>query len=70
VAHSVIIGGTGGLGQVIAQRLADRGDDLVITSRDLRRVEAATGKIDGMARAWPSICPGRSAWRTPFYRGE
>jgi NAD(P)-dependent dehydrogenase (short-subunit alcohol dehydrogenase family) len=50
MAHSVIIGGTGGLGQVIAQRLADRGDDVLITSRDLGRAEAAAGKIDGTAR--------------------
>jgi NAD(P)-dependent dehydrogenase (short-subunit alcohol dehydrogenase family) len=50
VTHSVIIGGTGGLGQVIAQRLADRGDDLVITSRDLGRAEAAAGKINGKAQ--------------------
>lgn len=50
VEHSVIIGGTGGLGQVIAQRLADRGDDIVITSRDLGRAEAAAAEIDGAAR--------------------
>jgi NAD(P)-dependent dehydrogenase (short-subunit alcohol dehydrogenase family) len=50
VTLSVIIGGTGGLGQVIAQRLADRGDHLVITSRDLGRAEAAAGKIDGTAQ--------------------
>jgi short-subunit dehydrogenase len=50
VAHSVINGGTGGLGLVITQRLADRGDDLVITSRDLGRAEAAADKIDGTAR--------------------
>jgi NAD(P)-dependent dehydrogenase (short-subunit alcohol dehydrogenase family) len=50
MTHSVIIGGTGGLGLAVAQRLADRGDDLVITSRDLGRAEAAADKIDGTAR--------------------
>ena len=50
MANSVIIGGTGGLGQVIAQRLADRGDDLVITSRDLARAEVVAAKVGGSAR--------------------
>ncbi|WP_194918954.1 SDR family NAD(P)-dependent oxidoreductase [Catenulispora rubra] len=50
MANTIVIGGTGGLGQVIAQRLADRGDDLVITSRDLARAEEAAGNIKGAAR--------------------
>jgi NAD(P)-dependent dehydrogenase (short-subunit alcohol dehydrogenase family) len=50
VTQSVIIGGTGALGHVIAQRLADRGDYLVITSRDLGRAEAAASNIKGTAR--------------------
>lgn len=50
MANTVVIGGTGGLGLVIAQRLADRGDDLVITSRDLARAEEAAAKIKGAAR--------------------
>ena len=50
MANTIVIGGTGGLGQVIAQRLADRGDELVITSRDLARAEEAAGQIKGVAR--------------------
>lgn len=50
MTHSVLIGGTGGLGQVIAQRLADRGDDVVITSRDAARAEEAAAKVKGTAR--------------------
>lgn len=50
MTHSVLIGGTGGLGQVIAQRLADRGDDVVITSRDLARAEKAAANVKGTAR--------------------
>jgi NAD(P)-dependent dehydrogenase (short-subunit alcohol dehydrogenase family) len=63
VACSVVIGGTGGLGLVIAQRLADRGDSLVITSRDLGRAETAAGKIGSMARGLAAGLsePGRIA---------
>jgi NAD(P)-dependent dehydrogenase (short-subunit alcohol dehydrogenase family) len=63
VTDSVIVGGTGGLGLVIAQRLADRGDSLVITSRDLGRAETAAGKIGSMARdlAADLAEPGRIA---------
>ena len=34
MAASVVIGGSTGLGLVIAQRLSARGDDVVVTSRD------------------------------------
>ena len=47
---SVVIGGTGGLGRFIAQRFADRGDDVVITSRDAGRAEAAATEIGGATR--------------------
>ena len=33
MATSVIVGGASGLGRVIAERLAERGDQVVITSR-------------------------------------
>lgn len=50
MAHSVIIGGSSGLGQVIAQRLADRGDEVVVTSRDAARAEAVAKAIAADAR--------------------
>jgi NAD(P)-dependent dehydrogenase (short-subunit alcohol dehydrogenase family) len=49
VTHSVLVGGTGGLGLVIAQRLADRGDDVTITSRDQARADEAAAGIKGSA---------------------
>jgi NAD(P)-dependent dehydrogenase (short-subunit alcohol dehydrogenase family) len=42
---SVIIGGTGGLGRVIAQRFAERGEGVVVTSREKARAEAAANEI-------------------------
>jgi NAD(P)-dependent dehydrogenase (short-subunit alcohol dehydrogenase family) len=39
MARSVVIGGSTGIGLVIAQRLAARGDDVVVTSRDLGTAE-------------------------------
>jgi NAD(P)-dependent dehydrogenase (short-subunit alcohol dehydrogenase family) len=38
---SVIVGGSGGLGSVIARRCAERGESVVVTSRDKARAEAA-----------------------------
>ncbi len=45
MARSVIVGGSSGLGRVIAGRLADRGDEVVITSRDAARAEAVATEI-------------------------
>lgn len=45
MAQSVIVGGSSGLGRVIAGRLADRGDEVVITSRDAARATAVAGEI-------------------------
>jgi NAD(P)-dependent dehydrogenase (short-subunit alcohol dehydrogenase family) len=42
---SVIVGGTGGLGRVIAQRCAERGESVVVTSREKARAEAAANEI-------------------------
>ena len=50
MTSTIVIGGTGGLGLVVAQRLADRGDELVITSRDLARAQEAATTIKGTAR--------------------
>jgi NAD(P)-dependent dehydrogenase (short-subunit alcohol dehydrogenase family) len=47
---SVIIGGSGGLGRFIAERLASRGDDVVVTSRELDRAAQAAAEIGGTAR--------------------
>ncbi len=45
MARSVIVGGSSGLGRVIAGRLADRGDAVVITSRDAARADAVSREI-------------------------
>lgn len=47
---SVIVGGTGGLGRMLAQRFADRGDEVVITSRTRATAEAAAQEIGGSTR--------------------
>lgn len=47
---SVIVGGTGGLGRLLAQRFADRGDEVVITSRTMATAEAAAQEIGGHTR--------------------
>jgi NAD(P)-dependent dehydrogenase (short-subunit alcohol dehydrogenase family) len=47
---SVIVGGTGGLGRMLAQRFADRGDEVVITSRTRATAEAAAEEIGGSTR--------------------
>jgi NAD(P)-dependent dehydrogenase (short-subunit alcohol dehydrogenase family) len=43
----VVVGGSSGLGRVIAQRATDRGDTVVITSRDKARAQAVAGEIGG-----------------------
>ena len=50
MATSVIIGGSGGLGRVIAQRSADRGDHVVITSRNQTRAGEIAAQIGGHTR--------------------
>jgi NAD(P)-dependent dehydrogenase (short-subunit alcohol dehydrogenase family) len=50
VPHSVIVGGSAGLGLVIAQRLAARGDEVTITSRDAARADAVAAEIGPRAR--------------------
>jgi len=49
LTNSVIIGGSHGLGREIAQRLADHGSRVVVTSRDQARAEAAAADIGGGA---------------------
>ncbi|MEU4406451.1 SDR family oxidoreductase [Streptosporangium sp. NPDC023963] len=45
MTRTVIVGGTGGLGSVIAQHFAERGDEVVITSRDKARAETVAARI-------------------------
>ncbi|HVU60364.1 MAG TPA: SDR family oxidoreductase [Mycobacteriales bacterium] len=47
MANSIVIGGSAGLGRFIATRFASRGDDVVITSRDVGRAVAVAEEIEG-----------------------
>jgi NAD(P)-dependent dehydrogenase (short-subunit alcohol dehydrogenase family) len=49
MSTSVVIGGSAGVGHVIAQRFADRGDKVVLTSRDKARAEEAAAKLGANA---------------------
>ncbi|MEU4677746.1 SDR family oxidoreductase [Micromonospora sp. NPDC023737] len=50
MSTSIIVGGSNGLGRVIAQHFADRGDTVIITSRDKARAEAVAAEIGGTTR--------------------
>ncbi|MGK5740261.1 SDR family NAD(P)-dependent oxidoreductase [Micromonospora sp. URMC 103] len=50
MSTSIVVGGSTGLGRVIAQHLADRGDTVVVTSRDKARAEAVAAEIGGTTR--------------------
>lgn len=50
MASSVIVGGSTGLGLVIARRLAERGEEVIITSRDASKAESAAREIGPSAR--------------------
>ncbi|MFF0033464.1 SDR family NAD(P)-dependent oxidoreductase [Streptomyces avermitilis] len=45
MTSTLIVGGSGGLGGVIAQYFANRGDDVIITSRDKARAETIAAGI-------------------------
>ena len=47
MSRAVVVGGSSGLGRAIAQRAADRGDTVVITSRDKARAQAVAAEIGG-----------------------
>jgi len=47
---AVVIGGTSGIGQIVACGLAQAGADVIPTSRDNERVEAATRQIEALGR--------------------
>ena len=50
MASAVIVGGSGGLGRVIAERLARHGDEVIVTSRTADRAEAVAAEIGHGAR--------------------
>ena len=50
MATSVIVGGASGLGRVIAERCAQRGDHVVITSRSRPRADQIAAEIGGSTR--------------------
>src|SRR3954454_7238639 len=50
MTSTLVVGGSGGLGGVIAQHFADRGDDVLVTSRDKARAEAIAADLDAGAR--------------------
>ncbi len=47
--RAVVVGGSKGIGLAIAKSLAERGETVVVTSRDLGRAEAAAHEIGGKA---------------------
>jgi NAD(P)-dependent dehydrogenase (short-subunit alcohol dehydrogenase family) len=46
----VIVGGTAGIGRALAQTLAKRGDEVVITGRDKARAESVAAEVGGKTR--------------------
>ncbi|MFJ9150536.1 SDR family oxidoreductase [Streptomyces sp. NPDC102270] len=50
MTSTLVVGGSGGLGEVIARHFADRGDDVIVTSRDKARAEATAARIGKGAR--------------------
>jgi NAD(P)-dependent dehydrogenase (short-subunit alcohol dehydrogenase family) len=62
---AVIVGGTSGLGRQVAQVLAARGDDVVITGRDEAKTKAVAAQIGGRTRglALDLVVPNEIAGR-------
>ncbi|MEV8504939.1 SDR family oxidoreductase [Actinoplanes sp. NPDC051475] len=50
MTSTLVVGGSGGLGRVIAQHFADRGDNVVVTSRDKGRADAVAAGIGAGVR--------------------
>jgi len=50
MASALIIGGTSGIGLVLARTLAQRGDDVVITGRDQARTDSVAKQVGGKTR--------------------
>jgi short-subunit dehydrogenase len=50
MSTAVAVGGSSGIGEFIARRVADRGDQAVITSRDASRAQEVARSIGGRTR--------------------
>ncbi|MFJ2031118.1 SDR family NAD(P)-dependent oxidoreductase [Streptosporangium sp. NPDC087985] len=50
VTTSIIVGGSSGLGRAVAQRFADRGDTVIITSRTTAHADTVATEIGGTTR--------------------
>ncbi|MFF8867528.1 SDR family oxidoreductase [Streptomyces sp. NPDC015139] len=50
MTSTLIVGGSGGLGGVIAEHFAGCGDDVIVTARDKARAEAVAARIGGGTR--------------------
>ena len=48
--RAIVVGGTSGIGRVVAEQLAARGDEVVITGRDAGRAEAIAAELGGSMR--------------------
>ncbi|HZT44875.1 MAG TPA: SDR family oxidoreductase [Gaiellaceae bacterium] len=50
MAHTIVVGGTSGIGRVVAESLAARGDSVVVTGRDADRAGAVAAEIGPSVR--------------------
>jgi NAD(P)-dependent dehydrogenase (short-subunit alcohol dehydrogenase family) len=50
LAHAIVVGGTSGIGRVVAERLAARGDAVVVTGRTADRADAIAAEIGPAVR--------------------
>src|ERR1700744_5435260 len=52
----LVVGATGRLGVAIAEALADRGDDVVLTARDPNKLEQMSASLDRGRGKAPFVC--------------
>jgi NAD(P)-dependent dehydrogenase (short-subunit alcohol dehydrogenase family) len=50
LGQAIVVGGTSGIGRVVAEQLAARGEAVVVTGRNAERAEAVAAEIGGSAR--------------------